>query len=607
MKNRTKTLPINISSCVLIMCAVAVVVLGGCSQQTEPVVINVSTQVKADLILTNGKFYSLNWPEPSMDGLPDIGAPHDQTGWHPDADSLAIAEGEILFIGKQSDIKQYEGENTQVVDLKGATAVPGLVDSHVHIAELGELLRRVNLIDVKTPAEAIERASAFANKLAVNEWLIGQGWDEGAWASNYPNRQMLDVAFPDRPVVLKSLHGFAVWANSKALQLIGIIDKTQAPVGGEILKDDKLQPTGIFLNNATNLVMDAIPKPSDQEFEQYVYDGLKQMAQDGYVSVHQAGAKAKHIKAFQNLRKNNRLPIRVYAMLSARDLALSREWVQKGPYSDPEGWLDIRSVKAYYDGALGSRGARLLEPYSDLPDHKGISGDGYGFDGEIVKELLKAGFQVGVHAIGDAGNRETLDYFESIYSEFPDVKNQRNRIEHAQILSQQDIPRLAEMAIIASMEPPHAVEDKTWAEERLGVDRIKGAYAWRTLRQNKVALTFSSDLPGSDHSLFYGLHSAITRQDKNSQPENGWYPEESMSAEEALRGYTNWAAYSAFREKETGVLSVGRWADITVLDIDPLQVGEKMPSQLLNGNVVMTIVGGNIVYSDIVLGYWLQN
>jgi hypothetical protein len=399
-------------------------------------------------------------------------------------------------------------------------------------------------------------------------------------------------------VAFKSLHGFAVWTNSKALGMIGIDSNTQPPVGGEILRDDKLQPTGIFLNNATNLIKDAIPQPTQQQFQQYIYDGLEQLSKDGYVSAHQAGANTEHIKAFQNLRKDHLLPIRVYAMLSARDKDLSNQWIQKGPYTDPEGWLDIRSVKAYYDGALGSRGARLLEPYSDLPGHKGISGDGYGFDGEIVKELLSVGFQVGVHAIGDAGNRETLDYFESIYKASPLIKNQRNRIEHAQILSPEDIPRMAEMAIIASMEPPHAVEDKSWAETRLGPERIKGAYAWRTLRQQQVALTFNSDLPGSDHNIFYGLHSAITRQDKNSQPVNGWYPEQSMSAEEALRGYTNWAAYAAFREKQTGILSVGRFADITVMDIDPLQTGENSPEKLLEGKVLMTIIAGKIVYSE---------
>jgi predicted amidohydrolase YtcJ len=557
-----------------------------CSQDSE----------KADLIIINAKIYSLNWAEPDLNGKASSDAPYDEKGWHPDANSLAIANRKIIFIGNQSEINSYKSDSTKIIDAKGNVVLPGFIDSHAHVEELGEMLRRVNLIGVKTAEEAIERCNKFASKLSEDEWLIGQGWDEGEWAKNYPNREMLDKVFPNRPVVLKSLHGFAIWANSKALEVIGITNKTIAPVGGEILKDKKGQLTGIFLNNATNLMKDGIPQPTDKEFEQYVYDGLMQLARDGYVAIHQAGATSKHVKAFQSLRKKNRLPIRVYTMLSARDKSLSEEWIKRGPYTDSEGWLDIRSVKAYYDAALGSRGARLLEAYSDMPNHKGISGDGYGFDGERVKNLMKAGFQIGVHAIGDAGNRETLDYFESIYKEFPATKGQRNRIEHAQVISPEDFPRFKDLSLIASMEPPHAVEDKTWAETRLGSERIKGAYAWRTLRRENVRLTFNSDLPGSDHSIFYGLHSAITRQDKNYQPENGWYNEQSMIAEEALRAYTNWAAYSAFREKDTGVLSVGRWADISIIDIDILQVAEKDAKKLLDGSILMTIVNGRVVF-----------
>ena len=587
------------SSTKLLISLLALILIS-CGQQeqaAEKTESQPETKKTAQLVLKNAKVYSFRWPDPNPDGTPNAHAPYDG-GWHPDASTIAIRDGKIIFIGSPKQLTDLVDESTQQLDMQGATVIPGLVDSHVHVEELGEMLRRVNLVDVKTPQEAVERAQQFEKQLAKDEWLIGQGWDEGAWATNYPTRQVLDAAFPNRPVVFKSLHGFAIWTNSKALQVIGITDKTEAPVGGEIVRDEQFQPTGIFLNNATNLIKDGVPKPTDSEFKQFVYDGLAQLAKDGYVSVHQAGAATAHMKAFESLRADEQLPIRVYAMLSARDKPLSEKWIKKGPYSDPKGWLDIRSVKAYYDGALGSRGARLLEPYSDLPDHKGVSGDGYGFDGDIVKDLLKAGFQVGIHAIGDAGNRETLDYLAAIYTENPLVKNQRNRIEHAQILSPQDIPRLAKMSIIASMEPPHAVEDKTWAETRIGSERIKGAYAWRSLREANVALTFNSDLPGSDHDIFYGLHSAITRQDKQSQPENGWYPEQSMTAEEALRGYTVWAAYSAFREEQTGVLDIGRWADITVLDIDPLQVGETAPSKLLDGNVLMTIVNGKIVYQN---------
>ena len=551
---------------------------------------------KAEIILTNAKIYTLSWPEPSLDGVPSKNAPFMQNRWHHDAESIAILDGKILGIGKKSKVIKFKGESTKIIDLKGATVLPGFIDSHSHVAELGEILRRVNLIGVQSVEDAIKRAKLFEKQLTEDQWLIGQGWDEGDWASNYPSRYDLDKAFPDRPVVFKSLHGFAVWVNSKALEKIGITEKTNIPVGGKVLKDKSGKLTGIFLNNAKHMIFNAIPEASNREFESYVFDGLKQLSKDGYVSIHQAGASSKHINAFQKLREENRLPIRVYAMLSARDEKLSLEWAKKGPYTDPKGFLDIRSVKAYYDAALGSRGARLLEDYSDKPGHKGISGESYGFNKELVKKLLISGFQVGIHAIGDAGNRETLDYLESVYLKKSNIKSQRNRIEHAQVVDPSDFKRFMELGVIASMEPPHAVEDKKWAEARLGSKRIKNAYAWRTLRRNNVKLTFNSDLPGSDHSIFYGLHSAVTRKDKNLKPENGWYIEQSLSIEEAIRAYTTWSAYASFREKETGVLEIGNWADITVIDIDPFVLAEKEPKKILDGKILMTIVNGKIVY-----------
>jgi predicted amidohydrolase YtcJ len=283
-------------------------------------------------------------------------------------------------------------------------------------------------------------------------------------------------------------------------------------------------------------------------------------------------------------------------MLRGSDEPLLRKWLERGHDTKPEGMLYTRSVKAFYDGALGSRGAKLLEEYSDMPGHTGVSGEDYGFDEGIIEEMMAAGFQIGTHAIGDAGNRETLDFIEWVFKEHPDARNSRQRIEHAQVVHPDDFERFAELDLIASMEPPHAVEDKTWAEDRLGPERAKGAYAWRTLRLLGVPLTFNADLPGSDHDVFYGLHSAITRRDKEIQPPGGWYPEQNMSAEEAVRGYSVWSAYSAFLEDYTGVLEPGRWADITVIDIDPLVVGSTRPEELFDGSVLYTLVGGKVVY-----------
>jgi predicted amidohydrolase YtcJ len=290
------------------------------------------------------------------------------------------------------------------------------------------------------------------------------------------------------------------------------------------------------------------------------------------------------------------LPVRVYVMLSARDPELCREWEKKGPHGAAGDRLVVRAVKAYYDGALGSRGARLLEDYSDQPGHRGISGAGYGFDQDVVGAMMRAGFQVAVHAIGDAGNRESLDFIDGVLKGSERARQGRHRIEHAQVVSPQDIPRFAAMSVIASMEPPHAVEDKGWAEARVGPERIKGAYAWRTLRQAGARLIFNSDLTGSDHDVFYGLHSAITRQDKERQPAGGWFPAQRMTPEEAVRGYSTWAAYAAFAEDDVGQLREGQLADLSALSVDPFTLGAADPGALLHGRVRLTVVGGTVAF-----------
>jgi len=322
------------------------------------------------------------------------------------------------------------------------------------------------------------------------------------------------------------------------------------------------------------------------------------MARSGYVAIHEAGVDRAMLNGLMALDARKQLPIRVYAMLSARDPELCREWAARGPQGAPGDRLVVRAVKAYYDGALGSRGARLLDDYSDQKGHRGLSGAGYGFDRDVVATMMRAGFQVGVHAIGDAGNRETLDFFEGVLERDERARQGRHRIEHAQVVSPADLPRFQRMSIIASMEPPHAVEDMPWAEARLGAERVKGAYAWRALREHGARLIFNSDLTGSDHNLLYGLHSAITRQDKSHQPPSGWYPAQRMTPEEAVRGYSTWAAYAAFAEGDTGQLVAGRLADLTALSVDPLTLGTTDPGALLAGRVRLTVVHGKIVYDS---------
>jgi predicted amidohydrolase YtcJ len=566
--------------------------LAACSPDPQAV----SEEGGADLILTNGRVYTLDWDEPTPDGTPAPGAPRTETGWQPDAEAVVTRGNEILFTGSTSEALEYRGDATRVVDLAGATVIPGLVDSHTHVYGLGQKLDSIDLTDVATEEEAVALVAEKVQSTPPGEWIIGRGWDEGAWANRYPDKALLSEAAPDNPVFLDSLHGFAVWVNQAALDAGGITAETEVPVGGEMRLGDDGEPSGLFLNRATTMIDDIVPPPSlETRLNRWIM-GLNQMAEDGYVAVHEAGLNTEAMAALEQLEAEGRLPIRVYAMLSLRDEPLIRKWIEKGPDTDNDSMLVTRSVKAYYDGALGSRGARMLYDYEDMPGHRGVSGDGYGFDQALNAEAMKAGFQVAIHAIGDAGNRESLDILETVFEQDPSTRNNRHRIEHAQVIHPDDIPRLGQLGVIASMEPPHAMEDKTWAEERVGPERILGAYAWRSLRESGARLTFNSDNPGSDHDIFYGLHSAITRQDKDLQPEGGWYPEQKMSSDEAIRGYTSWSAYASFREDDTGIIEAGRWADLTVMDIDPFLLADESPSDILNGRILMTIVGGEIVY-----------
>ena len=426
------------------------------------------------------------------------------------------------------------------------------------------------------------------------EWILGYGWDEGAWANRYPDKRRISEQVPDHPVILRGLHGFAAWANSAALAKAGITRHTKAPTGGEIRFDANGEPTGLVLNRAVPLLDDAVPLPSPAQRDTQVLRALHVLADAGYTGVHEAGTTPDVMASIERLAALDSLPLRVYAMISGRDSAMVRAWIARGPFTSPNEMLSVRAVKAYYDGALGSRGAQLLADYSDRPGHRGVSGGAYGFDQRLVADAMTAGFQVGVHAIGDAGNRATLDFIDSVMRAAPSARDRRHRVEHAQVVSPTDISRFASMGVIASVQPPHAVEDKGWAEERLGGERMAGAYAWRTLRRGQARLAFSSDLPGSDWSLFYGLHSAMTRQDTTGAPICGWYPEQRMTAEEAVRGYSIWNAYAGFDEDQAGTIAVGKRADFTVMDVDPFRV--QTPAALLAGRVMLTVSRGRVVY-----------
>jgi predicted amidohydrolase YtcJ len=550
----------------------------------------------ADLILLNGNVYTFTWDEPSLDGTPAEDAPHDADGWHPDAQAVAIRDGTIVAVGSNDEVSGFSGPSTETIDVGGATILPGLVDSHVHIAVLGANLERVILVHANTEAEMVDLVAERASDVPEGEWIIGWGWDDGAWAASYPDMRLLSERVPHHPVFMRSLHGFAAWGNRMAFERAGIAASTESPPGGEILKDRAGNPTGILLNQATSLLANALPTPTREQLMDRVEAGLRTMAEAGYVAVHEAGAYSDLMNALEGLHDEGRFPIRVYAMPRDLDVDLMDEWRAKGPQVSDDNMFSVLTVKAFYDAALGSRGAHLLEDYADRPGHRGVSGEDYGFDEELLRDMAGAGFQLSIHAIGDAGNRATLDFLESVIASEPDSRRLRHRIEHAQVLHPDDIPRFARSNIIASMEPVHAVEDKGWAEDRLGPERVRSAYAWRSLRHSGARLAFNSDLAGSDHDIFYGLHAAITRRDKDLQPEGGWYPEQCMTPEEAIRGYTVWNAYTVFAEDKTGKIEPGLWGDITVMDIDPMRLGIDDPDRLLGGSILLTVVDGKIAY-----------
>lgn len=568
--------------------------LNSCQQGSDP-------SLQADLIITNGKVYSLSWGDPDKEGVPSADAPFQDGKWHPDGEAVVIHADTLVFIGDKTSAMSYQGQNTTLIDAKGGMVIPGLIDSHTHPFGFGQNLGKVDLTGLKDNQEMVKAIHAQIEKdLKKGEWILGFGYDEGNLSTEFlPNADLLSAEFPENPVYLIGAHGFSAVANHLAMEMAGITSATSSPVGGEIVKDANNQLLGIFLNNASDMIGDALPAKSLEDYKEIGLYGLNIMAESGFTSIHDAGMGGTNYESYQALEDEGKLPIRVYGLIRATDVSLVEELKVKGPDQNMREMFVVRSVKAYYDGSLGIRGARMIEDYSDKSGHKGVSGEAYGYDEDLVAEMMGLGYQTGVHAIGDAGNREVLNFFERVYAKHPTAINNRNRIEHAQVVHPDDFTRFHQLNIIASMEPPHMAEDLDWAEERVGKERIKGAYAWRTMRRNGVPITFNSDLTGSDHSIFYGLYAAIARKNKDRQPEGGWYIEQKMTPEEALRAYTIWAAYSGFQEEHIGSLEVGKLADITIIDIDVLNVGLTDPDKLWDGKILLTMVGGKVVYENL--------
>ena len=510
------------------------------------------------------------------------------------AEAIAVSHDRIAWVGTGADARRLYPGATRVLDLHGATVLPGIIDSHTHLMELGKSLLQLNLKDVPSDKEAVERVKRRVATAKPGEWILGWGWDEGKWAAHYPDNRALSAVSPNNPVYLVGLHTFAAWANKRALALAGISKNTADPENGKILRDPQTgEPTGILLNRAQKLVESHIPPMTLPQVEKAIELAARECGRNGLTSVHEAKVTPIMVDAFRDLIRQDRMPLRVYTMLDGADPQLVATWLQRGPQMDPQHRLTIRAFKLFADGALGSRGAALLEPYSDAPQIRGLMTTPEPTVYDLTRRALQRGFQVCTHAIGDRANRLVLDAYERALREVPTARDPRLRIEHAQVLAPEDIPRFSKLGVIASMQPTHCTSDKAWAEDRLGPQRVKGEYAWQSVLKTGAHLPLSSDFPGETLNPFYGIYAAITRQDPQGNPPGGWYPEQRLTLAEALRGYTLEGAFAEFEEKDKGSIEAGKLADFTVIDLDPAKVA---PKDILNTRVLKTIVGGKVVY-----------
>ncbi|MBV2129187.1 amidohydrolase [Arsukibacterium indicum] len=500
--------------------------------------------------------------------------------------------GKVLARGDKTLQTQFV--DARRVDGGGKTVLPGLIDGHGHLLGLGEELSQADLRGQPSEEAAVKVVADFARSQPQAAWIIGRGWNQVLWDSKqFPTTALLDEAIGDRPVWLTRIDGHAGWANSKALALAGITKDTLDPPGGKIIRDADGNPTGVLMNNARRYIARVLPATSTEDNISALQAAFQQLLSLGITSVHDAGISSELATLYQQLAADGKLPIRIYAMLSSRNADLA-DWLAGGIWQEPADWLSIRSVKIYGDGALGSRGAALLSDYSDQPGHTGLLVTQPDALTQIMQLTINAGFQANVHAIGDRANRLVLDRFEQLATAEQRLAG-RHRIEHAQIVAPDDIPRFKTLNVLPSMQAVHATSDKNMAGDRLGVARLRGAYAWRSFIDQGSIIVGGSDFPVELANPFHGLHASVTRQDQQNQPQGGWLPEQRLTLVEALRSFTVDAAYGAFQEDNMGTLAPGSWADFILIDQDIFSID---PSQLWQVQTEQTWVHGQLRFQQ---------
>ncbi|WP_426339860.1 amidohydrolase [Pseudoduganella sp. S-14] len=500
--------------------------------------------------------------------------------------------GKLVAVGSTREVAA-RAKGFKRIDVQGKTVLPGLIDAHGHVFGLGEVATSADLYSPPSLQAAQASIARFAQANPQRKWVIGKGWNQETWKlGRFPNVAELDAVVSDRPAAMERIDGHAMWVNTKALEAAGITKDTKDPEGGRIERDANGSATGILVDTAMEFVYKVLPKPSEAEARAMLDGALGILSSVGLTSVHDAGIDAGADRLFREYADQGRLSTRVYAMIG--DVGPDFEQLSKnGPLpSYADGHYALAAVKLYSDGALGSRGAALVHPYSDAPHTRGLL---FNSDAAIrakMEKAMKAGYQVNVHAIGDAGNKQILDSFEQLGKQYP-LAAKRHRIEHAQVVQPDDIPRFKQLAIVPSMQPTHATSDQNMAEQRVGPERIKGAYAWRTFLKQGSRIACGSDFPIESPNPLQGIHAAVTRQDMQGMPSDGWHKEQAMTLAEALRCFTLDAAWAAHQEHSVGSLERGKWADFIVTDRDLFQVPAEDIGKIA---VLETWVGGKQVF-----------
>lgn len=552
------------------------------------VVVYACTERKhADLILHNGTIYTMDPQNPVVE-------------------AVVVNADTIVFAGALKEAEEWKNDHTKLVDLEGATMTPGFIEGHAHIMGIGMAEMKLNLQDAASFDEIIERVRVAASKAEPGEWILGEGWHQDKWTvkpeamiKGFPIHTKLSAASPNNPVFLRHASGHAAFANAKAMEIAGVNPLAKESFngniseGGEVIVDDNGNPTGLFNERAQTIIAEHIPSDSANAAKALEL-AMFACARNGITSFHDAGASRESIALFKKFQLEKKLSTRLYVMLTGFDRKLVHEYLRNGPDIDEKGTLTIRSIKLNCDGALGSRGAWLLDPYSDRPDTHGMATLPMDTVLRTAQLALSAGFQVCSHAIGDRANKEILDRYEVAFKENPSIKDHRFRIEHAQHLHPDDINRFAALGVIPAMQAIHMSSDRPWAIDRLGEKRIReGAYMWQALLKSGARIVNGTDAPVEPLNPIPSFYASVTRKTLKGTPDGGYEGEQKMTREQALRSYTLDAAYGAFEEDIKGSIEPGKLADFTIFSNDIMKVDE---DELLSTVVLKTIVGGKIIF-----------